>query len=65
VQAALDADVASMQFELMNPGDPSSFDHQPNKLTSKNPPVVILGFNEASQVLPCPLDHVRLPLFPL
>lgn len=50
MQAALDADVASLQYELMSPDDPSSVDAQAPSISDSEPSVVILGFNEASQV---------------
>ena len=54
-QAQLDAQVESLQYELMDPADPHSMEEQqrahPHTL-NEIAPVVILGFNEASQARP-------------
>ena len=42
-------DVESLQYELLDPDDPSSGQQQPRRDFGKERPVVILGFNEASQ----------------
>jgi hypothetical protein len=52
VQANLEAAVESMQYELYDPEDPDDMARQQgsgHNLRSETPPVVILGFNEASQ----------------
>lgn len=49
VQARMAADVESLQYELLDPDDPSGVQQQPRREFGKDRPVVILGFNEASQ----------------
>lgn len=52
VQQELDARVQSLQYELMDPEDPDSIGQQTRgggPALDRSPPVVILGFNEASQ----------------
>jgi hypothetical protein len=53
LQARLEASVESLQYELYDPEDPHAMEAQQqgawSSLLNAQPPVVILGFNEASQ----------------
>jgi hypothetical protein len=58
MQARLEASVESLQYELYDPEDPHAMEAQRHgkgalpSLLNAQPPVVILGFNEASQARP-------------
>jgi hypothetical protein len=51
MQARLAEEAQSLQYELLDPDDPSTIRRQPAAALQEDAnPVVILGFNEASQV---------------